>query len=104
MNRGGWIVVEEGVHVELERAVLLPGHGDHDDDHHDVDHDHDNHGKHMKIERIVLLPGQGDDDDNSYDDIDQDKYVKLKHVGLLPVLGNIGESESDEEGPVHEIG
>ena len=57
----------------------------------------------MKIERRVLLPGQGDDDDNSYDDIDQDKYVKLKHVGLLPVLGNIGESESDKEDPAHEI-
>ena len=41
MSRGGWIVVEEGEHVELKRVVLLPGHGDHDDDHHDVDHDHD---------------------------------------------------------------
>ena len=99
MSRGGRVVVEEGEHVEFERVVLLPGQGDDDVDH-DVDHDHDNQGKHMKIERRVLLPGQGDDDDNSYDDIDQDKCVKLKHV---PVLGNIGESESDKEGPVPEI-
>ena len=69
MSRGGRIVVEESEHVELERVVLLPGHGDHDDDHHDVDHDHDNQGKHMKIERIVLLPGQGDDDVNHHDDM-----------------------------------
>ena len=40
MSRGGWIVVEEGEHVELERVVLLPGHGDHDGDHHDDQDEH----------------------------------------------------------------
>ena len=43
MSRGGWIVVEEGEHVELERVVLLPSERDHDDDY------HDDQGEHLSI-------------------------------------------------------